>query len=281
MSIGQIIGLIALFSFSLYIIYIVIHKRRKAVERIKQNLNDEIARVIISREGLPDSLGKLPHERMIVLLFIIIILLIPVVIIIMEKFNSLYVGLIILPPVFYAFYLVHKYTNYTANTQKYLSKYLLQKYVDIQEIPTARKEIVIGSKSEVGNIRENDIYLCNVKPYHCTLRVYYEEEMVEELINNGAHSTYSYHYQKQHKYVSYDYNFSDINTNFIDLKSEIYSDIIKYYSSQKIIKKIDFVDNHLIIIKETILNGYQEQDAERDCNDIELFYKSFIGDRLI
>lgn len=278
-----ILGIILLMILFGPLIYLF-HIKNKGIRNLQRlaDTNPELkekVRIIRSRNistSIKDKKKVLKNFCFIILFITILI----ITIILLYKFEVdsrtiLYLLLAVL--IIFVIYIKLRDKKNDYNIVKYIETLLIKKYNMIKKEPVHSKEVVYGSKSQEGNIRNTYVFSYKILKFKCLLNNYYQEKLVREVPINDS-SSYSYRYQKIRNVFEYYYNLNALGIKKIN-KDILLNDNIKQniqeLTKTKIIN-VDIKNEYLLVQKEVVLFDYSENDADTDTGDVELFYNKIV-----
>lgn len=168
----------------------------------------------------------------------------------------------------------------TLDAINYVEQAVKNKYGVILKNPMPPTEIIYKEKSELGNVRSICIFSYNISKYNCIFENYHYEELQRHISSGDSFDNFNnqYIYVKIKNVLKYFYNLEEIgilkNINSIMSNEQIVK-IINELADIKFIN-VSVVNKCLIIEKETVLHGYNKNDAYRDVYDVEFLYNTLV-----
>lgn len=273
-----LIGMIAMF-VSFVKNQIKFNKKMDNLEKNNPKYKEKI-RVYRSRKGFVKEkvFDKSKLKYYIPVLIIVIIIYSIIYTDLQYMINSKIIGVMIFMSLFAIITLIKMSLKArTLDAINYVEQAVKNKYGVILKNPMSPTEIIYKEKSELGNVRSICIFSYNISKYNCIFENYHYEEL-QRRVSASESFDYQYIYVKIKNVVKYFYNLEEIgilqNINSIMVNEEIVR-TINELSDIKFIN-VSVVNKCLIIEKETVLHGYNKNDAYRDAYDVELLYNTLI-----
>ena len=265
-----VLGIIA------YIVYYVHNYKKNIIKRLDKlsNTDQSLNQIVrIEKSKMNKSNEKTIYDKYKSIVLIIMFLISGVYLLSFKKVSanmSEIVMYILLGLLFTYLVLLGINKNYIEKSILFKFKNELEKhYGTLKEIETSKSEMVEGKPGKEYSIRNKCLFCYRIENYHCYLMGCHKERLIR--MNTNTDGFGKKNYIKMGLFLEYIYDINPVD--FIGLEN-LQSVIRELSKTRKMDVKVE--KNRLIVTKETVLYGYDENDSIIDSDDVKIFYEELV-----